>query len=402
MWRRTLLITWFAQVLSLSGFGFAIPFLPFFIQELGLTDPQEIRLWTGLLSSAPALSMAIMAPIWGMLADRVGRKLMILRAMIFGAIILALYSVVQSVAGVAVLRVAQGVFTGTVTASATLVAAGTPTEKLGTSLGLLSSSTFIGFSLGPLLGGLASEAFGFRVSFLIGSGLLALGALMVIVLIREVSPVAGDAAASPSPRPPTSTRETLRSLLTLATITSLSMLALLRLTRVLPVPFLPLFVQESLGGLDGAASTTGLISAGRGLATALAAVTLPRLGDRFPKMRVILVIVTLAALLTLPLYSVSALGLFSILFVAGTFFLGGVEPLLQADLSARTPPERRGLLFGVQTLVGSIGWFIAPLIGSVISIQFGVRFVFLTLSLFLFLTAAIAGILGGRGNGVTR
>jgi DHA1 family multidrug resistance protein-like MFS transporter len=399
MWRRNLLVTWIAQVISLAGFGFAIPFLPFFIQELGVTDPDEVRLWTGILSSAPALAMAFMAPVWGMLADRLGRKLMILRAMVFGSIILALYSVAQSVLMVASLRIVQGLFTGTVTAAATLIAAGTPKEKLGTALGLLSSSTFIGFSLGPMIGGIVSEVFGFRASFLIGSLLLAVGAVLVIVLVEDKSPrtaaAKARAADSDAPRQAT-TRETLRGLLTFATVSSLGMLVLLRFTRALPVPFLPLYVQEARGGLEGAASTTGIISAGRGLVTAVAAVLLPRLGNRRPRILVILGLVTAAALFTLPLAFVPTLGLFSAFLIAGTFFLGGVEPLLQADLSLRTAPERRGLLFGVQTLVGNMGWFFAPLLGSAVSIAYGIKAVFLALPVFLFIAALIAGMLWRR------
>jgi len=117
LWRRNLAFAWIAQILSLSGFGFALPFIPFFIQELGVTDAEELRLWTGVLASAPALSMAVMAPVWGLLADRMGRKLMMLRAMLFGAIILAGLSLSQTVTTVFVLRVAQGLFTGTMTAA---------------------------------------------------------------------------------------------------------------------------------------------------------------------------------------------------------------------------------------------------------------------------------------------
>ena len=400
MWKRNLLIIWFTQLLSLAGFGFALPFLPFYIQDLGVTDPSDVRMWTGIMASAPALSMAVMAPIWGMIADRIGRKLMILRAMVFGAIIMALYATVNSVGAVVALRTIQGLLTGTVTAAATLVAAGTPREKLGTALGLLSSSTFIGFSLGPMLGGIVAEAFGYRASFLAGSALLAVGAVLVLVLVTEVRPQRAEPDHTQSRR--TRTRSTLRALLTAATISSLAMLLLLRFTRALPVPFLPLYVQEVRGTLQGSASATGFLSAGRGLATAVAAVLLPRLGDRHPRIRVIFFLVITAAVLTLPLAFAPSLGIFAAFIIAGTFFLGGVEPLLQADLSARTPAERRGLLFGVQTLVGSLGWFGAPLIGSAVSISFGVSSVFLVLSIFLFITAVIAGILGGRGRTTAR
>ena len=139
-WRRNLYVTWFTQILSLAGFGFMLPFTPFFIQEIGITDPDAVRRWTGITASVTAITLGAIAPVWGILADRFGRKLMILRSMGTGAAILFAMSFVKSIEGIVVLRLAQGLLTGTVTAAATLVAAGTPRDKLSSALGFLSSS----------------------------------------------------------------------------------------------------------------------------------------------------------------------------------------------------------------------------------------------------------------------
>lgn len=398
LWRRNLAFAWIAQILGLSGFGFAFPFIPFFIQELGVTDAEELRLWTGLIAGAPALSMAVMAPIWGLIADRLGRKLMMLRAMFFGAIILAGLSLSQTVTTVFVLRIAQGLFTGTMTASATLVASGTPRDKMSFALGVLSSSNFIGISVGPLLGGLAAEWLGYRQSFLIGAGVMVLGFVMVLVFIRETRDTgATDTGASAAPAPasshPADAASSRRILLGAAMLGSLVMLLLLRFSRALPVPFLPLYVQEMLGGLEGAASTTGLLSAARGVATALAAVTITRFGDRRPKMLVVTVLLLCASVLSIPLAFVPSLGLFTVLIVLATFFLGGIEPLLQAQVSTLAPPRRRGFFFGIQTTVGNVGWFAAPLVGSAVSITFGLNMVFLAFAVVLAAAMVIAGVL---------
>ncbi|MFW6313814.1 MAG: MFS transporter [Spirochaetota bacterium] len=399
LWRRNLAFAWIAQILSLSGFGFAFPFIPFFIQELGVTDPEELRLWTGMIASAPALSMAIMAPIWGLLADRMGRKLMMLRAMLFGAIILAGLSLSQTVTTVFVLRVAQGLFTGTITAAATLVASGTPPEKMSSALGLLSSSNFIGISVGPLLGGLASELLGYRQSFVIGAVIMMIGFLMVLLFIRETrEDIESDtgAAGSRASSPPPEQRSSRQILLSAVMLGSLVMLLLLRFARALPVPFLPLYVQELLGGLKGAASMTGVVSAARGAATALAAVTITRLGDRHPKMKIATVLLLLASVFSVPVALAPTLGWFTVLIVIATFFLGGIEPLLQAQISELAPPRRRGFIFGIQTTVGNVGWFAAPLVGSAVSIRYGVNMIFLALAIFLIAAMIIAGALHVR------
>ncbi|TVQ20408.1 MAG: MFS transporter [Spirochaetaceae bacterium] len=397
IWKRNLYVSWFTQILALTGFGFVFPFLPFFIQELGVTEPAELRLWTGILSSAPALSMGVMAPIWGIIADRYGKKPMILRAMIGGAVVTAAMSLAGSVQMVLALRIVQGAFSGTMAASAALIATHTPKERLASSLGLLSSSNFIGMSLGPLVGGIASEAFGYRNSFVIGAITLLLGAVLVLALIHEPRPtVELEPAPHPVRAPGSTILSRLRTLITPSMLTLLVTLLVIRFVKALPVPFLPLHVQELRGTLEGSASATGLLSAARGAATALSAVTITRLGDRIPKLKLVAWLVAIGALLSAPLAFTPGLWSFSIVLVVGTYFLGGIEPLIQADLSSRTPANRRGLLFGVQTTVGNVGWFLAPLFGSVVSIRYGIPAVFVSLTIFLVVTTGLTALISGR------
>ena len=63
---------WVAQFLCIVGFTAAFPFPPFYIRDLGGTDPDGVKLWTGVLTSAGPVSMALMSPVWGVLADRRG------------------------------------------------------------------------------------------------------------------------------------------------------------------------------------------------------------------------------------------------------------------------------------------------------------------------------------------
>lgn len=113
-WKINLYTVWFSQVVSLMSFGFGMPFLPFYIQELGVTDPDRIKLYSGILSAAPAITMAVMAPIWGMAADRWGKKLMLLRAMLFASVVIGGMGFATSPQQLVALRFIQGVFTGTI------------------------------------------------------------------------------------------------------------------------------------------------------------------------------------------------------------------------------------------------------------------------------------------------
>lgn len=120
-WRRNLYASWLAQIFSLAGFGFMFPFIPYFLQELGVTDPTQLKVWVGIYTSVPSLVLAIVAPIWGILADRFGRKIMVMRAILGGAIFVAMMSVATGPGMVLTFRIMIGVFAGSVPASATLI-----------------------------------------------------------------------------------------------------------------------------------------------------------------------------------------------------------------------------------------------------------------------------------------
>ncbi|MGH2618787.1 MAG: hypothetical protein ACRDJC_26460, partial [Thermomicrobiales bacterium] len=73
-WNVTLYAVWAGQVLALIGFSSRISFLPFYLGDLGITDVAGQTLWSGAINAAGAGAMALTAPIWGLLADRYGRK----------------------------------------------------------------------------------------------------------------------------------------------------------------------------------------------------------------------------------------------------------------------------------------------------------------------------------------
>ncbi len=388
-WEKNLYTVWAIQILSLAGFGFGIPFLPFYIQDLGITDPHRVKLWTGLMAALPGLSMGIMAPVWGMAADRYGRKLMLIRATLSGTVIVGLMGIVTSPHALLALRIIQGLFTGTVSAAATLVASGTPESRSGYALGFLSSSTFIGWSLGPLAGGLAAEHLGYRYSFFIGALILLLAMVLTLVLVRELNPPGpvsgvrkkgGDASEG-------GFRALFLSLIPLMTI-----LLFLRVSRTMPASFLPLRIQELLGKLEGSSVTMGYLSAAAGFFTALSGIILGRWGDRTDKLRLISLCALAAAVLEVPLALSKDLAGFSLFYILLAFAAGGIEPQLQALISSRTPPYRRGLLFGVQTAFGSAGWALAPLLGTWISVTWHLSALFLGGALF-FLAAALVGLI---------
>ena len=135
-WKKNLYVVFFAEMIAITGMAFVIPFLPFFVKELGITDVKQIANWSGLLIGGPSLILVIVSPFWGYLADRIGRKPMIERAMFGGAIIIFLMAGVTNIHQLFILRLMQGAITGTIAACTALVSTSSPAKKMSYSLGL--------------------------------------------------------------------------------------------------------------------------------------------------------------------------------------------------------------------------------------------------------------------------
>src|SRR6266581_6869873 len=184
-WEKTTWIAATTQLFCLIGFGLGLPFLPMYVQALGVTERAQVAVWSGVISGSAALTMAVLAPVWGVLADRYGRKPMLIRSMLGGAVVIAAMGFVGDVWQLLAVRLVQGGVTGSQAAAAALVAAATPANQLGFALGLVSTAVQIGNTVGPAIGGVAVGSLGFRGSFLLGGGMLLIGGLMSVFWIDE-------------------------------------------------------------------------------------------------------------------------------------------------------------------------------------------------------------------------
>ena len=149
-WRRNLAVLVAVQILATLGFGLVAPFLPLYVRQLGSSTGGSLEFWAGMAFSAQAFTMMLASPIWGVLADRSGRKLMLERATLAGALLLAAMGFVQTSEQLVLLRALQGAVTGVVAANNALVAAQTPKEQTGFALGLINMARWVGVSAGPL------------------------------------------------------------------------------------------------------------------------------------------------------------------------------------------------------------------------------------------------------------
>jgi len=184
-WKKNLIVIWICQFVAMIGMSAIVPFLPLFVRELGVTNLEETAYWSGLVFAGPFFISFFLAPVWGNLGDKYGRKMMTVRAILGLAIAQVLVGLSQNVTQLFLARLVQGLLSGFLPAAMALVAANTPREKTGYALGLLQSATAGGTGLGPLLGGLISDLTGFRSVFFIVAGLLIVTGITVILFVEE-------------------------------------------------------------------------------------------------------------------------------------------------------------------------------------------------------------------------
>ncbi|MEW6244313.1 MAG: MFS transporter [Bacillota bacterium] len=379
-WRRNLYLTWGAQLLALLGFNFPISFLPYYVMELGVQDPRLVTAWSSALTAVPALLLAVFSPIWGSMSDRYGKKIMVSRAMLAGFITFFFMARVQSVEGLFMLRLLQGVFTGTIGACMAMVCSMVPPEHLGSSLGLMQTAVFSGTAFGPLIGGIAADTFGTRVSFQVACVLLLSGFTVVTWLVRETGSPGNNPqkAAGGSPFSGLSMLFTSRDLLKMSFILFVAQVSIKAMA-----PVMPLFVKELSSATGGLSTLSGLVISVTGLAAALSATYLGRLADSVGPRRVLAACAAITAVLFfLHTFARSIASLLVLRTMTG-LVLGGVFPTANTIIGAAVREEERGKAYGVASSASYFGNFIGPLVAGIFASYLGIRSVFVLIA-FLF------------------
>ncbi len=184
-WRKNLFIVWICQFLAMVGMSSIVPFLPLFVRDLGVNNLEEAANWSGLVFAGPFFISFFLAPVWGSVGDKYGRKVMTLRAVFGLALAQVIIGFSQNVTHLFLARMLQGALSGFLPAAMALIAANTPESKTAYALGMLQSATAAGNVLGPLIGGVISDIIGFRSVFFLVAALLFLTGLLVLFFVKE-------------------------------------------------------------------------------------------------------------------------------------------------------------------------------------------------------------------------
>lgn len=364
-WRRNLAALWFAQFTAIFGFSFAFPFLPLYLRQLGVHDPGQLAVWTGLAAGASGASLAVMSPIWGMLADRYGRRAMLLRAMIGGAATVGLMGFARGPVDLVALRFVQGATAGTVAAATALVATGTPRERVGWALGVLTSAVAVGSALGPLVGGVAASILGVRAIFWSGGALLALATLPVVAVVRETAVKRADG-------PRQRAIQVLREAAPGALAALAALLVCQSLLQISNSGFQPLVVLRLLEHVSrGIEAVTGVAFAASGLASAAAAVGYAALARRLGFRTVgVLAALLMAGAQLLAAYGPNVQTIVTGAALAGLFY-GTVGPVISTLIGLTSPPEVQARVYGVGASATAVGFALGPLGGGLLAAWLG-------------------------------
>ena len=358
-----------AGCIGFTGFTLVMPFLPFYIAELGVTDLGEIAMWSGVILAATPAVTAVFAPLWGRVGDRYGSKVLVIRSITAFILTKAAMAFVTAPWQLLALRALLGVFAGYGALTISMAAESAPRHRMAHAIGIVQTGHRLGPAIGPVIGGALAPLLGLRNVFLAASAFYAAALLLIIVMYRE--PREGRA-----PRAVRGGREVFSQLLHLPGF----LLALVLIFGLQTVdrsfgPVLPLYVAQV--GIESARVpiVSGVLFSLAAVSAAFGAFLAGRLLVRFSAKRVI-VVGSLAA----------ALGMSAIVMAPSLWMVGAAMVVVGAAIGTATttvyavagsllPADAHATGFGLMTTANLIGLSVSPIIAGFIGGS-GLRIVF--------------------------
>jgi DHA1 family multidrug resistance protein-like MFS transporter len=381
IWKRNLLILWFAQFFVMAAMSQVMPFLPLYLKEdLGVTNEQQLNLWAGVIFGANFLSAFIFSPIWGNLADKVGRKVMILRSGFGMAIITGAMGLVNSPVQLLILRLVNGMISGFIPASIALVSTNTPKERVGFALGTLQSGAVAGSILGPALGGIMADYMGYRNIFFVTGTFLFIAALLTLVMVKEIN----------KPNPKAKNGEgfvkDFKRIVSNKPIPALFGTGMiLQFSLISTQPIMALYVEEIMDHPEHIAFFAGLVMSTTGVANMISAPILGKLGDRYGSQHVLFFSLLAASIVMLPHAFVTSIWQLLVLRFFLGLFVGGLMPSINALIRQHAPEGMESRTYGYSNSAMFIGNMMGPIIGGLITGWFDKASVFIFASMLLFM-----------------
>ncbi|WP_302593728.1 MFS transporter [uncultured Megasphaera sp.] len=370
-WKVCLAILTCNVVFMSSSYTMLVPFLPMYLtNELGV-DAASVNIWSGIVFSSTFFVSAIMAPIWGKMADHRGKRLMAIRASFLLSISYLLGGIVTSPLQLTFMRMFQGFSSGLWPMELAIMTIYAPPKKLGICLGIMQGALTAGGIIGPLFGGVLAEFFGMRMSFFLAAAALFLNFVVLVFFIKE--PPTDNAPAVK----PVAAEEKGVSLWKIPIIRHMLICsALVQVVILLVQPIMTTYIFHLAGQMDNLIFISGLVFSLGGFASAITAPLWGRFGQHhgfFKSMRYALILAGICSIIqSLPteLYTFAASQ-----FAVGLFF-SGIFPSINAILAEHTDAKTKGRVFGLLFSAQQVGAMTGPIIGGLIATFLGMKYVF--------------------------
>lgn len=392
-WKRNLAVCVFGSFTTLVSLSMLLPFLPLYVEQLGVTSSAAIVQWSGVAFGATFLGTAVTAPLWGRLADRYGRKPMLVRAAIGMAVVMSLIGVAHSVAMLVGLRLVAGLVGGYASASIVMVGTQAPRERAGWALGVLSTGALAGNLIGPLVGGFLPAWVGIRGTFFVGGAMIAVAAAATIFLVREDFDRHVDVRARVAT---TGTRETASRRTVLVALLLTAMMVLLANMSIEPI--ITVYIGQLGVPHDRLTRVAGIVMASSAFGSMLTAPRLGALADRIGSWNVIIGCLVVTGLVMLPQAFVTQWWQLAALRGVMGMTIAGLLPSIAKLVRQSVDENHSGKTLGYLQSAQFTGQVVGPLIGGQIGALVGLREVFFVTGGLLVGCAAVNG--WGRGRGV--
>jgi MFS transporter, DHA1 family, multidrug resistance protein len=357
-WQRNVWALALCVFIAFVGFQFFSPFLPIYVRELGVTDPSALALWSGALAAVtPAVSGAL-APVFGRLADRFGRKMMLIRSLAGFTVIIAAMGLVRTVPQLFVARVLQGLFAGFSPMAMAVASVAAPRDKVSVAIGRVQGAQLLSAALGPAVGGFVASRLGTRAAFFATAVLCAVALIALIFLFQEAPPLEAGAARAHEAR-----RATLAELLGRRHFATVMLLLLLAqfIDRGLAL-MIPLQVAHLPGLEEAGAATSGLIISVAAIGAAISAALVSRLSEVMPPGRLLFVQFAAGGVFCAPMALARSWPLLLVLRTLTALCLGGALTLAYSLGGMIVSAETRGAAFGWLAMGVQIGTAASPLL----------------------------------------
>ncbi|MBS0935563.1 MFS transporter [Lactiplantibacillus plantarum] len=383
-WHRNLIVLWFCTFVAGMAFSEIMPFLSLFVSQLGDFTKAQITFYSGLAFAADYAISAISAPLWGIIADKKGRKIMLLRASLGMAVAMGLMGFVTNVWQLVALRALQGVFAGFISNAQALVASQTPRKYSGRALSTLITGAVSGQLFGPVIGGLLAQLFSIRNTFFITAGLLMVAFLLSLFFVQEhFKPVAHHREPGDS-RNPLAAFQNPRLIIVMLCST-----AIVQFGNASIAPIISLYVRELMHYRGPITVVAGIIAALPGISNIFLAPRLGRYGDQHGSGKVLLFGYIFAVIMYFPQGIVTSVVALGILRFAIGISDGALYPEIQTVLTKNTPVHLTSTIFSYNQSFQAIGNMFGALLGGLVAGWFNYNAVFIMTALLLLINLGL-------------